>query len=247
MNKLAVLAFSLLLFLSTMLWYLANGSLNEYLKSQIELQGHYYSGQKTSLLVAEFSDNTNSAKLNQLTLANLTSDQAENVLSIDEVLIELSTKQSSSLVTEINKVTINKLIINIEEGKDNINNIEQLIQTISLTLAKDYPQSYPAISAKIYAQEHPELDAEQYAKSHPEARAITEPAKTKKSRGKDKLKVMIAAINIKELELNRIKNGVTQSIQKQNITIEKIGGNEGLEVNQIGGEILLNLLKLAND
>jgi len=245
LNKLAVLAFSILLFLSTMLWYLANGSLNDYLKSQIELQGQYYSGQKASLLLAEFSDNTNSAQLNQLTLSNLASYQAKNVLNIDEVFIEVSAQQNSGLLTKIDKVTLNKLIINIEENKDGLSNIEQLIQTISLTLAKDYPQSYPAISAKIYAQEHPELDAEQYAKSHPEAGVITEHTKAKKSRGKTKPKVIIAAINIKTLELNIIKKDITQSVQKQNITVKDIGGNEGVEINQIGGEVLLNLLKLA--
>ncbi|WP_159820881.1 hypothetical protein [Colwellia sp. 20A7] len=247
MNKLAVLAFSILIFLSTMLWYLANGSLNEYIKSQIELQGHYYSGQTTSLLLAEFSDSTNSAQLNQLTLANISHYQAENLLTVDEAIVELSAIQNRTLVTAIKKVTVNKLTINIEEDKNNINNIDQLIQTISLTLAKDYPQSYPAISAKIYAQEHPDLDAEQYAKNHPEARSIDEPTKTKKSRGKAKLKVTIAAINIKDLELNIIRNGITQSILKHNITIEGIGGDEGLEANQIGGEILLKILSLASD
>jgi len=247
LNKLAVLAFSILLLLSTILWYLANGSLNEYLKSQIELQGHYYSGQEASLLLAEFSDNTNSAQLNHLTLANLASYQAKNVLSVDQVFIELSAQQNSSLLTKIDKITLNKLIINIEENKEGVSNIEQLIQIISLTLAKDYPQSYPAISAKIYAQEHPELDAEQYAKNHPEVGVITEHTKAKKSRGKAKPKMMIAAFNIKELELNITKKGITQLVLKQNITVNNIGGTEGIEMNQIGGEILLNLLKLAQN
>ncbi len=75
MNKLAILAFTLFVFLSIMLWYLANGSLNEYIKSQIELQGHYYSGQKAGVILGDFSTNfsTNSGtgEFKKISLLNL--------------------------------------------------------------------------------------------------------------------------------------------------------------------------------
>ena len=114
-----------------MLWYLANGSLNEYLKSQIELQGHYYSGQQTSLALADFSSNTGIATFNQLSLANLSLYQAQHALIIDEIHVELSTNQRQQLSTEINEVTINKLTLNIEHKADGISNVEQLIQKVS--------------------------------------------------------------------------------------------------------------------
>ena len=243
MNKFGVLAFSLLLFFSTMLWYLANGSLNEYLKSQIELQGQYYSGQETTLSLADFSTNTNIATLHQLTLTNVQNFQDKNALSIDTAYAELSAKQSSE-VTEISKVTINKLTINIEQ-KNGTTNIEQLIGAVSLILANDYPESYPAISAKIYAQQHPDLDAEQYAKKNPQAGPIIEHTKQKKSRGKPQNKIIIASIHIKHLEVNTIVSGSIQSTQKYNINIDTIGGSQGLVTNQIGGEVLLHLLQLA--
>ncbi len=247
MNKLAVLAFALLLFFSTMLWYLASGSLNEYLKSQIELQGHYYSGQKTTLALADFSSNTNTAIFKQLSLANSNDYQTKNALVIDEIHIELSSRQSQHLLTEINEITINKLILNIEHQTDDINNIDQLIQKISLKLASDYPQLYPQISAKIYAQNNPDLNAEQYAKKNPQVGPIIEHTKRKKKRGKPQQKIIISAININKLELNIIQAGAINSTQKRNINITSIGGLEGLVMNQIGGEILLNLLKLANE
>ncbi len=247
MNKLAVLAFALLLFFSTMLWYLASGSLNEYLKSQIELQGHYYSGQKTTLALADFSSNTGIATFNQLSLANLSHYQAQNALIIDEVHIKVSTKQSQYLLTEISKITINKLTLNIEQETNEINNIDQLIQKISLQLASDYPQLYPQISAKIYAKNNPDLNAEKYAKKNPQAGPIIEHTTHKKSRGKPQQKIIISTINIKNLTLNTMQAGSTNSIQKHNIKLAKIGGMEGLVMNQIGGEILLHLLKLANE
>ena len=247
LNKLAVLAFALLLFFSTMLWYLANGSLNEYLKSQIELQGHYYSGQKTTLARADFSSNTGIATFNQLSLANLSHYQAKNALIIDEVHIELSSKQNQHLLTEISNITINKLTLNIEQKAGDRNNIEQLIDIISLKLASDYPQFYPQISAKIYAQNNPDLNAEKYAKINPQAGPIIEHTKKKKSRGKPQQKIIISTINIKNLELNSIQSGSKRSILMHNVNIEALGGDEGLVLNQMGGEVLLHLLKLANE
>jgi len=228
-----------------MLWYLANGSLNQYLKSQIQLQGEYYSEQKTTLALADFSEQTNTAIFNQLSLENINSFQATDALGIDTIHVELAATQQNNSVTEISNITINKLTINIDK-KDNTSNIEQLIKKISLKLANDYPQSYPAISAKIYAQNHPELNAEEFAKNHPQATPDIEQAKRKKSREKIQQKVIISVINIKNVTLNVTEAGVSQSIQKHNIKIESLGNTQGLLVNQLGGEILLSLLKLAD-
>lgn len=230
-----------------MLWYLANGSLNEYLKSQVELQGHYYSGQNTTLAIADFSSNTGTAIFKQLSLANLNSFQAQHALIIDEVQAELSTKQSQHLLTEINKITINKLTLYIEHKADKTSNIEQIIDKISLTLAHDYPELYPEISAKIYAENNPELNAEKYAEKNPQTGPIVEHTKQKKKRGKPQQKIIISAIHINNLELNTRQPNATSSIQKHNVKINTIGGLEGLALNQIGGEILLHLLKLANE
>ena len=230
-----------------MLWYLANGSLNEYLKSQIELQGHYYSGQETTLALADFSSNTGTATFNQLSLANLNLYQAQHAFFIDEIHVELSTNQRHHLLTEINKITINKLTLNIEQKADGISNVEQLIKKISLKLAQDYPELYPVISAKIYAENNPELNAEKYAEKNPQSGPIIEHTTLKKKRGKPQQKIIISTINIKNLELNSIQSGSTNSTLKHNIMIKPIGGIEGLVVNQIGGEILLHLLKLANE
>lgn len=229
-----------------MLWYLATGSLNEYLKSQIELQGHYYSGQKTTLALADFSSNTGIATFKQLHLNNVNNFQAQHALIIDEAQVELSTQQSQYLLTQISKITINKLSLNIEQNNHDETNIEQLIQQVSLKLANDYPELYPTISAKIYAAKNPTLNAEQYAQSHPQAGPMIEHTKQKKKRGKPQQKIIISEINIKTLELNITQDDSINSIQKHDVDITSIGGSEGLVINQTGGEILLHLLNLAN-
>lgn len=146
------------------------------------------------------------------------------------------------MLTEISKITINKLILNAEQKEHSLNNIEQLINTITLKLANDYPQQYPQVSAKLYAKNHPNLDATEYAKKNPQAGPIVEHTEDKKTRGKPETKLKISAIYIKNLEINTIQSGSTKTIQKSNIHITAIGEKEGLFLNQIGGEILLHLL-----
>lgn len=247
MNKLGVLAFTLLLFFSTMLWYLANGSFNEYLKSQVELQGQYYSGLATSLEKANYSVETGQTTIAHLSLANLTDYQAKNALIIDEVNIEISAKKSHPLLTVIKAMSLNKLIINIEHKTAKQSNIEHLIENIMLTLANDYPQSYPNISAKLYAQKNPELNVDEYAKKTAYTGEIVEHTKTKNLRGRPQQKIIVSTINIKTLELNYFNGENIETVIKENIQISALGGKEGLLLNQIGGEILLLLFKLAEN
>jgi len=228
-----------------MLWYLANGSLNEYLKSQIELQGHYYTGQKTNVVLADFSSSTGVGEFKQLSLVNLNNHQAQHAVLIDEVNIELVKHPSMPLLTSIKKVTINKLTLNIEKNSDKISNIEQLIERIKRKLAQDYPELYPSISAKIYAQNNPQLNAEEYAQTHPQAGPIIEHTKAKKKRGKPQAKINISEIIIGTVELTLMNNGLTKTTVLQNVNMTIIGGKQGIVTNQLGGEVLLALLNLT--
>ena len=258
MNKLAVLAFTLLVFFSTMLWYLASGSLNEYLKSQIQLQGQYYSQQTTQLAAADFSANSGMGSFTEATLGNPEGYQAKHALLIDSANIELIAPQSTAsaqsaspfkenhaLVTTVKQLTINKLILNSEDISATENNIASLKALIKNQLAQDYPELYPAISAKLYAQKNPQLNAQTYAQNHPQAGPIIEHKKAKKKRGKVQAKMKIHAITITTLVLNNTRNGITKTIQQHNIPLAAIGGEQGIVANQIGGELLLALLNLA--
>ena len=257
MNKLAILAFSLLMFFSTMLWYLANGSLNEYLKSQVTLQGHYYSGQITTVEKADFSSNTGTAIFTNIRLKNPDVFQNNYALTIDEASIELAPLNTAELsqnssafekkqdtITTVEKLTINTLVLNSEQS-NNKNNIQLLTAQVNSQLAHDYPELYPAISAKLYAEQNPTLNADSYAKNHPQAGPIVAHTTPKKKRGKAQQKIAILAINIKTLILNTTQDGVTNSITKYDVNLSAIGKKEGLVANQLGGELLVNLLNLA--
>lgn len=246
MNKLAVLAFTLLVSLSSLLWYLANGSLNEYLKSQIELQGHYYSKQDTHVNLADFSSSTGIGEFEQLNLLNLNGYQAKHAVVIDMAQVELERQATQALLTTIKAITINKLTLNVETHSEQKSNIAQLIERVKMTLAHDYPESYPDISAKLYAQKNPQLNAVTYAENNPQAGPIIEHTKAKKKRGKPQTKTTISAIHIKTVKLNIINNGLTREVSLHDINIAAIGGEQGMISNQLGGEVLLALLNLVN-
>ena len=245
-----------------MLWYLASGSLNEYLKSQIQLQGQYYSKQATALAFADFSTNTGIGIFTDITLANPKDYQATNALIIDEVSLELSLSQLTTpdkstspfqkkhdSITTIKQLTINTLTLNKEVNgtnqKEKQSNIAQLMALIKNQLALDYPKFYPEISAKLYAQKKPELNADTYSKSHPDAGPIVEYKETKKKRGKPQARIIIQAITIRNLELNITDNNKKNTIHLSDLQLSSIGGKRGIVSNQIGGEILLTLLNLA--
>lgn len=245
MNKLAVLAFTILVSLSTMLWFLANGSLNEYLKSQIELQGHYYSDQVAIVEFADFSSSTGTGEFKNFSLDNLSGHQAKHAVVIDVANIELMRQPTQPLLTTIKEITINKLTLNIETISGKPSNIDQLIEKVSIRLAHDFPELYPNISAKIYAQNNPQLNAVEYAQNNPQAGPIIDHTKPKKKRGKPQAKINISSITIRTVELNIINNGLAKTVALNNVNIKVIGGNEGIISNQLGGEVLLALLNLS--
>ena len=276
MNKLAVLAFALLLFFSTMLWYLANSSLNDYLKSQVILQSNYYSSQEAKLLSASYSDTTGITHFIDFSLSNIDDStqplllQAEN---INAQLAKVPTRQLDSPSIQKKTTTIvhveelrlgslqawSEVIKKSDSGKTNL---EVLLDQVNTKLATDYPALYPQISAELYAKRYPErseqlaleaLDNKQNEKAVENNQAIiasNEAKQKKRLLGKAITRVKISSVIIDELTLSVIHDNKTQTKQFKNIQLGSFGNKNGLESNQMGGEllkqILAKLIKLEN-
>ena len=276
MNKLAVLAFALLLFFSTMLWYLANSSLNDYLKSQVILQSNYYSSQEAKLLSASYSDTTGITHFTDFSLSNIDGStqplllQAEN---INAQLAKVPTRQLDSPSIQKKTTTIvhieelrlgslqawSEVIKKSDSGKTNL---EVLLDQVNTKLATDYPALYPQISAELYAKRYPErseqlaleaLDNKQNEKAVENNQAIiasNEAKQKKRLLGKAITRVKISSVIIDELTLSVIHDNKTQTKQFKNIQLGSFGNKNGLESNQMGGEllkqILAKLIKLEN-
>lgn len=240
-----------------MLWYLANGSLNEYLKSQIQIQGQYYSQQLTTLTLADYSASSGIGSFKEIKLSNPKGYQAPYALFIDSADIILLPaqasasaqnsspfKDNSTLPTTVKQLTINELIVNNEKISPSKTNIVEIIALIKSQLAQDYPELYPEISAKLYAQKNPDLNAQTYAQEHPQAGPIVEHTKAKKKRGKVQPKLRIEAITINTLKIKTLHEGITKTTLHNNVQLSGIGGEHGIVANQFGGELLLALLNL---
>ena len=273
MNKLAVLAFAILLFLSTMLWYLANGSLNDYLKSQVLLQSHYYSGQNAQLLSADFSNNTGITTFTNFSVANidgLTQPQLFKVDNISVQLAELATSQfdapsvakKTTTLVHVKQLRFSNLHAWSEIDKtsaEDKTNLEVLIKKVERQLATDYPALYPQLSAELYAKMYPERSEElalensdtrrEVAKIETNKAVIASNAAKQKRRllGKALTRVRISSVLIEELTLTIIKGDVKNNevITKHfdNIELGSLGNEDGLDSNQLGGELLKLLLK----
>jgi hypothetical protein len=257
-----------------MLWYLADGSLNDYLKSQVVLQGEYYSGQQTTVENVKFSTNTGVLTLEQLTMATIKNTDNKKSMVINQALVQLapvdpeihSQKNSNSISKKVQHIIVENVVIDklsfnlIENIKSNkTTNLERLQQEISEKLAADYPVLYPEIAAKSYAKQHPELNVElanntSKGEGKNEAietnQAVIEVKAAKQQKrilGKAATRITILSFTIKSIEINNIAKDNNIRVQHfNNVTLPVVGEANGLASNQIGGEILrLLLLKLS--
>ena len=155
-----------------MLWLLADASLNQYLQSQVVLQGKYYTGQTVTLKQTEYLPSTGQGSFKQLTLKNNNAFSQENLMMVDEVTFSMAKRIQGDKLITISSLNINTLTINVEQfsttDSNNINNIEQVKLVIINKLADDYPELYPDISAKKYALKNPDLNADVYIENHPQ-------------------------------------------------------------------------------
>ena len=276
MNKLAVLAFALLLFFSTMLWYLANSSLNDYLKSQVILQSNYYSSQEAKLLSASYSDTTGITHFTDFSLSNVSGYTHSLLLKADNINAQLakvptrqldspSIQKKTTTIVHVEELRLGSLQAWSEVLKDSDStetNLDVLLEQVNIKLATDYPALYPQISAERYAKMYPERSEklalttlENSPKVQPiennQAIIASKEAKQKKRLlGKAITRVKISSVIIDELTLNVTKNNQTQTKQFKNIQLGSFGNENGLESNQLGGEllkqILAKLIKLEN-
>ena len=268
MNKLAVLAFALLLFFSTMLWYLANSSLNDYLKSQVILQSNYYSSQEAKLLSASYSDTTGITHFTDFSLSNIVGSIQPLLLRADNINAQLakvptrqlnspSIQKKTTTIVHVEELRLGSLQAWSEVIKTNNSsrtNLQVLLDQVNTKLATDYPALYPQISAELYAKRYPErseelaLEAletkpnEQAVENNQAVIASNEAKQKKRLLGKAITRVKISSVIIDELTLSVIHETKTQTKQFKNIQLGSFGNENGLENNQMGGELLKQIL-----
>jgi len=265
LNKLAILAFALLLFFSTMLWYLANGSLNDYLKSQVILQSQYYSDKEATLLSADFSNNSGVTQFTGFSLNNIKGLTQPILFKIDKISAQLAAVPSHSpsidkkttTIVHVKELRLGRLhawseqVNPSEPGKTNL---EELFKQISTKLAMDYPALYPQISAELYAKMYPERSEKlaledantntkvQKIETNKAVIASKEAKQKKRLLGKALTRVTISSVIIEDLTLTIIKDNKILTKNVKDIQLGRFGDENGLDSNQLGGELLKQIL-----
>ena len=251
-----------------MMWYLANGSLNDYLKSQVILQSEYYSSQQATLLNANFSNNTGITRFTDFSLNNIDGLTQSQLLIVDNISAQLAVVPTHQLdAPSIQKKTTT--IVHVEElrfgnlqawsevlksSSAGETNIDVLFKKISTQLASDYPALYPKISAELYAKMYPErsetlaledFDTKQRVQEIETNQAIiaSNAAKQKKRLlGKAQTRVIITSVIIEQLKLTIIKDNKAVTKHLKNVELGRFGDENGLASNQLGGELLKRIL-----
>lgn len=266
MNKLAVLAFALLSFFSFMLWYLANNSLNDHLKSQVILQSKYYSLLDAQLMSADFSKETGILAFSQYQLTNAESFNHPLFISIDTINAQLakqptrqldspSIQKKTTTLVHIESLKFSNVAIWIEKDSSGISNVEQTLKQVRTHLAIDYPALYPEFSAELYAKKHPDRNETAILASQPQENQEVKEVETnqaiiaskaakqeKRLLGKALTRVKIDAIIIDTLTLHTVHDGQVVTTVLNQVSLDALGNKKGLATNQLGGEILRRLL-----
>lgn len=248
-----------------MLWYLANGSLNDYLKSQVTLQSNYYSSQEAKLLSADFSNNTGVTNFTNFSLSNIDGLTQPLLFKVDNMSVQLaavpthqldapSIQKKTTTIVYVKELRLKNLQAWSEVTQTGKTNLEVLYNIINTRLAKDYPALYPKTSAALYAKMYPER-SETLALEALGSVENTQPIETNKAvissneikhknrlLGKAETRVIISSVIIDELTLTTIKNSQVTSEKFNNITLGRFGNESGLASNQLGGELLRQLL-----
>jgi len=248
-----------------MLWYLANGSLNDYLKSQVILQSQYYSDKEATLLSADFSNNSGVTQFTGFSLNNIKGLTQPILFKIDKISAQLAAVPSHSpsidkkttTIVHVKELRLGRLhawseqVNPSEPGKTNL---EELFKQISTKLAMDYPALYPQISAELYAKMYPERSeklALEDANTNTEVQKIetnkaviaSKEAKQKKRLlGKALTRVTISSVIIEDLTLTIIKDNKILTKNVKDIQLGRFGDENGLDSNQLGGELLKQIL-----
>jgi hypothetical protein len=259
-----------------MLWYLANSSLNDYLKSQVILQSNYYSSQEAKLLSASYSDTTGITHFINFSLSNIDGSTQPLLLKAENINAQLakvptrqldspSIQKTTTTIVHVEELRLGSLqawsevIKTSDSGKTNL---EVLLDQVNTKLATDYPALYPQISAELYAKMYPErseelaletLDTKPNEKTVENNQAIiasNEAKQKKRLLGKAITRVKISSVVIDELILSVIHDNKIQTKQFKDVQLGSFGNKNGLESNQMGGEllkqILTKLIKLEN-
>ncbi|WP_286234772.1 hypothetical protein [Thalassotalea sediminis] len=125
------------------LWFLAGGSLNEYVKAQIESVGQQLTEQKVSVNKVDIQLTKGAGSIFGLTLPNPNKYNYPNAFSLGEITLDIDIESLTSDPIVLDAIVIQKPEAFVEFTKAGGANIKDLIDTIEKNLPKSKQASKP--------------------------------------------------------------------------------------------------------
>lgn len=140
MNKLASVAVVVLLICGGMLWFLASGSLNDFVKAQIESVGTKTTEQKVSVAQVDIKLTSGAGFIKGLTLANPEKYKADNLFSLNEIGLDINLESLTSEPIVIDEILIKNPQFFVEVNSDGSANIKDILDAINKNTPKSTGQ-----------------------------------------------------------------------------------------------------------
>lgn len=214
MNKLASVAIVLLLSFGAALWYLASGSLNIYIKEQIEQQGSAYTEQTVSVTQVDMKLTQGAGSISGITLSNPDIYQQKNAFSLENVTLDINIKSLTEEPIVIDEIIIKNPQAFVEITSDGKSNFNDILDALDRNLPK----------TEESASQQPKQ--EQSPRDEPKVRVE---------------KIIVSGVAL-TLDLSQLGNKAHQ-LTLPEINLTNVGGEQGLPASQLGGEIIKQVLK----
>lgn len=153
MNKLASLVFIILLFCGAALWFLASGSLNDFIKQQIETQGSKITNQTVLVKNVNMELMKGSGAINGFSLSNPEKYKYPNAFSFETILLDINIKSLAEEPIVIDEIRINNPQAFVELTQSGTSNLTDILNAIE----KNIPQSEAETSTEEASQNEPNI------------------------------------------------------------------------------------------
>jgi len=216
MNKLAIFAITILLICGGALWFLASGSLNDYVKVQIERVGQATTDQKVSVEKVEILLSKGAGTLSEIKLNNPVKYNYPHAITLKTAKLDINLKSLTQDTLTIDEILIEDAKAFVEFNKGGKSNIKELLAAI-----------------KKNSKKEDAADSQQNKDDADNSQQLTSNIRI------SKLNLTGVAMSLNLTELGNKEH----TFVLPNIAISDIGGESGMPANQLGAEIIKRVLK----
>lgn len=135
-KKLAAFIIILLLICGGALWFLANGSLNDFIKTQIEVEGSKVTSQQVNVTSVEMKLMEGAGIINGFSLTNPSKYKYKHAFSFDTVVLDINVKSLTQDPIVIDEITINNPQAFVELTSNGSANLKDILDQIEKNLPK---------------------------------------------------------------------------------------------------------------